>query len=321
MLMNNPDSGKNCIQLSELEDRKQGKSPLDPNYYPVLPLIFFLVYKQSNGEYKIDLKKLLENYPDLPSDAMEYLEGLQRRQAATVHIEGDAEEEIIRLPQSSPPPPPPTSNLPQFAASGRPKSNNDGEYKNSRGKMHRTGNALKLAELTYEAEGKSDTFEHLLGGGMLDPLREQYHAWKNIFHSSPTQSGGSEESTNLRFSPKTVGPILEEQESWEKMNTAYNNLSEEHKAMFEPPEPSPVHSVVEIFHTYIDENADPEALEEARNTVGLLTPEEANEAMEKDTPWFDQIVSAYSSVFSGLNPEWVPMMARADMIRVLTGAT
>ena len=127
------------------------------------------------------------------------------------------------------------------------------------------------------------------------------------------QRGGS----NNRFSPNSIVPVLEEQEAWEEVNDAYNSLEDEHKDLFEVPGEPPVHSVVTVFQEYVDENADPEILEEARNTVGLLSPQDADEAMEKHTDWFEDIVSLYGNAMKSLDPAWVPVMARADMLRVL----
>jgi hypothetical protein len=143
----------------------------------------------------------------------------------------------------------------------------------------------------------------------------------NNIKKEPQRGGSSLVHVNANFSPKTIVPLLEEQEGWEEMNDAYNNLNEEQKLLFEEPESEPINTVVEVFNSYTDKTADQEALEEARNTVGLLTPEEADEAMETDTDSFDKVVSAYSNAFKAINPSWVPIMARADMLRVLTGST
>ena len=125
--------------------------------------------------------------------------------------------------------------------------------------------------------------------------------------------------------PEELPNILEEQDAWNKANDAYNNLEPEYKTLLPPPEPAPLSSLATPFQNYINNEADPEALEEARDALGMVPPEEIdnfinNTEYENEVQGnsvSQRVTPMYQSALPRVKPEWVTIMIRADILQQL----
>jgi hypothetical protein len=136
--------------------------------------------------------------------------------------------------------------------------------------------------------------------------------------------GGAYTPTPLR-GPEELPDILEEQDAWNKANDAYNNLEPEYKTLLPPPEPAPISSLATPFQNYINNEADPEALEEARDALGMVPPEDIedyinNAEYENETNGnsvSERVAPMYQTALPRVKPEWVSIMIRADILQQL----
>jgi hypothetical protein len=101
------------------------------------------------------------------------------------------------------------------------------------------------------------------------------------------------------------------------MNKNYNSLEPMYQQMLPEPEPAPIHSLTEPIHRFIDDFAEEDPLEEARETVGLLAPHEVDDLMANDNGVMDRIKPLYQKALPSAKDEWVPILVRADSLRTL----
>jgi len=87
--------------------------------------------------------------------------------------------------------------------------------------------------------------------------------------------------------------------------------------MLPKPEPAPVTRLTEPIHRYIDDFAEEDPLEEARDAVGLLSPKDVDDVYQNDKGTMDRIAPLYSKALPGTKDEWIPIMVRADMLRTI----
>ena len=138
------------------------------------------------------------------------------------------------------------------------------------------------------------------------------------------QEGGAYTPTPIR-GPEELPDILEEQEAWSKANDAYNNLDPTYKTLLPPPEPAPISSLATPFQNYINNEADPEALEEARDSLGMVSPEEIEDYINNDeyenemngNAVSQRVAPMYQTALPRVKPEWVSIMIRADILQQL----
>ena len=145
--------------------------------------------------------------------------------------------------------------------------------------------------------------------------------------SRSTRRGGA--YTDSVRGPDELPDILEEQEAWNKANDAYNSLEPEYKTLLPPPSeslgPAPLSSLATPFQNYINNEADPEALEEARDALGMIPPEEVEDYINNDESENEaqgnavsqRVTPMYQSALPGVKPEWVTIMIRADILQQL----
>jgi len=129
-----------------------------------------------------------------------------------------------------------------------------------------------------------------------------------------SQSGGR---LNTTVGPDDIPHVLAQQVAWETMNKEYNSLEPEYQQMLPEPEPAPVHSLTEPIHRFIDEFADEDPLEEARQTLGLLAPHEVDDLFTNDKGTMDRIKPLYAKAIPSAKDEWIPILVRADSLRTL----
>jgi hypothetical protein len=101
------------------------------------------------------------------------------------------------------------------------------------------------------------------------------------------------------------------------MNKQYNSLEPEYQQMLPEPEPAPIHSLTEPIHRFIDDFAEEDPLEEARETIGLLAPHEIDDLMANDKGTMDRIKPLYKKAIPAAKEEWIPILVRADSLRTL----
>jgi hypothetical protein len=123
--------------------------------------------------------------------------------------------------------------------------------------------------------------------------------------------------TDLSFGPDDIPQVLAQQVAWEEMNKQYNSLESEYQQMLPEPEPAPIHSLTEPIHRFIDDFADEDPLEEARESVGLLAPHEVDDLMANDNGIMDRIKPLYKNALPSAKDEWIPILVRADTLRTL----
>jgi archaellum component FlaC len=131
----------------------------------------------------------------------------------------------------------------------------------------------------------------------------------------PPKAGGAR--TDLSFGPDDIPKVLAQQVAWEEMNKQYNSLEPEYQQMLPEPEPAPIHSLTEPIHRFIDDFADEDPLEEARESVGLLAPHEVDDLMANDNGIMDRIKPLYKNALPSAKDEWIPILVRADTLRTL----
>jgi hypothetical protein len=127
--------------------------------------------------------------------------------------------------------------------------------------------------------------------------------------------GGSLKDVSI--APGDIGPLITKQIAWEKVNSAYNDLEPKYQQLLPKPDPAPLYDLLEPFHRYIDEFADPELLEEADQYSNLIRPEEINEMFEDNTPTINRLVPFYRKALPNVKTVWLPSMVRAHLIRTL----
>jgi hypothetical protein len=105
------------------------------------------------------------------------------------------------------------------------------------------------------------------------------------------------------------------QKLWEDKLKHYKSIEPEYQQMLPPPEPSPLEELQEPFHRYMDEFGDQDVLEEARMTIGLMSPEDAENLFHDDLP---EINSMYEKAMPEIDDRLIPIFIRADILRLLT---
>ena len=107
--------------------------------------------------------------------------------------------------------------------------------------------------------------------------------------------------------------ILEEQDAWKTVNDLYKSIDPSYYDMLPEIEEAPI----EIFSTAFEQLYSPEeeALEEATEFMGLLSPQEFEEALENDTEPFLHLKDLYREAFPEASEEFLPMFVRSYMLK------
>ena len=155
---------------------------------------------------------------------------------------------------------------------------------------------------------------------LLDTLSENA-SWQNQFEGSvettPSATLKAKRGGAIP-SPHNLSPMIAEQMAWQEMNDARNNLEPKYQSLLPEPDEAPISSLVEPFNKYIDENADPEDLQEARTAVKMMSPEDSEAALkEEDDEPIRRLTPYYAKALPRVGHAWIPIMVRADMLRTL----
>jgi hypothetical protein len=126
------------------------------------------------------------------------------------------------------------------------------------------------------------------------------------------QSGGAMQQ--IDNSLDDIPYLMALQKLWEEKQAHYKQIEPEYQQLLPEPDEAPIHKFKEPFHEYMDQFADQETLEEARDTIGLMNPQEAEDLFVNDN---SRINSLYEKALPEINRDWVPIFIRADMLRML----
>ena len=152
---------------------------------------------------------------------------------------------------------------------------------------------------------------------LLDTFSEN-PSWQNQFEGSVETTPLKPKRGGAIPSPHDLSPMIAEQMAWQEMNDARNNLEPEYQSLLPEPDEAPISSLVDPFNEYIDENADPEDLEEARTAVKMMSPEDSEAALkEEDDEPIRRLTPYYAKALPRVGHAWIPIMVRADMLRTL----
>jgi predicted nucleic acid-binding Zn-ribbon protein len=131
------------------------------------------------------------------------------------------------------------------------------------------------------------------------------------------QAGGGKKD-DVVYGPDSMKSLTEHQALWEDLKDSYDSLPAEYKKIVPKPGKSPLAHTLEPFSRYIDENEvnDPESINEAREALEMLSPEEVDEMIESDTetPAMERVKPYYGKALPKLKEEWLPVMIRADIV-------
>jgi hypothetical protein len=188
----------------------------------------------------------------------------------------------------------------------------------------------ELLEELKKENASTDDFNHNISAGVLRLLTFLQEKHPKIYNQiiskdakllQPKQRGGSRK---LNYAQNMFQPMVKQENAWRKVTHDYSQLSPKYKSILPPPPSSPIVETVEPLTQYIEENADIESLNEARNAVDLLAPHDLEELMRSDshTSPMSRITPYYEKALPGMGTPWVPIMVRADVLsRVLKNRT
>jgi hypothetical protein len=108
--------------------------------------------------------------------------------------------------------------------------------------------------------------------------------------------------------------ILQLQSLWEKSQKHYRNLEPRYQQMLPEPDGPPIQELQDPFHRYMDMYGEQDMLEEARSTIGIMRPEEAEDLFHNDRP---EINVMYQAALPDIDSEMIPLFVRADLLRML----
>jgi hypothetical protein len=168
----------------------------------------------------------------------------------------------------------------------------------------------KLADAYYNPKIKEIPWNNVIGDGNEDGII-------NLVPPPPAVAALGGSRPNISVGPDDIPKVLAQQVAWENMNKEYSELEPEYQQMIPEPEPAPIHSLTEPIHRFIDEFADEDPLEEARESVGLLAPHEIDDLMANDKGVMDRIKPLYAKAIPSAKDEWIPILVRADSLRTL----
>ena len=115
------------------------------------------------------------------------------------------------------------------------------------------------------------------------------------------------------YPPRNLDFLLEEQEAWEELAEAH---AEDTEQEFPPLPVPPIVAVIRPFKKYIDRHST-DALEEARESLGLLSPSELASLMHhEDSPIIDRVMGVYKKALPDVPEEWLPILIKCDSIHI-----
>jgi hypothetical protein len=177
-----------------------------------------------------------------------------------------------------------------------------GQYVNPRERIANNKDVRRIRDATEKRER-----EKLIRGGKLKPekIKDKRSAWR----------GGS--MNDVAIGPNDIPYLIAKQHSWEKVNSAYNNLEPTIKKHFPEPSSPPLYTIMDPFHRYINEYADPTLLEEADEHAKLMSPNEINDVFISNGNALKRLLPFYTLALPRVNSESMPNLIRAHLMRIL----
>jgi hypothetical protein len=187
----------------------------------------------------------------------------------------------------------------------------------------------ELLDQLKKDDTKSDDFDHNISAGLLRLLTFLQEKYPKIYNKIITNGQGTgsiprqglpgqamQRGGERGGHSKMFEPIVKQENAWRKLNSDYYELSPNIRSILPPPPKSPIIETAEPLAKYIEENADNEALTEARSAVDLLAPDDIEELMRSDTETspMSRIKPYYEKALPGVGTPWVPIMVRADVL-------
>jgi hypothetical protein len=113
--------------------------------------------------------------------------------------------------------------------------------------------------------------------------------------------------------------LIEEQIAWENMLSQYNSLESEYQQLLPEPDDAPLYTISDPIHKYMNDFADHERLEEAREALNLLSPDEIHEPHSIHTEVIERVKPYYRNAFPHTRDEWIPILIKADVLKKFLG--
>ena len=143
--------------------------------------------------------------------------------------------------------------------------------------------------------------------------RYEYDNTTQMFNQ--IQGGGSSSyEEDVPISPQDILSILAKHYAWQELKEQYDSLEPEYRQLLPEPEKSEIHVLTQPMNRYIDEFADEDLVEEARNAVDLLSPDDMESLFDDGEP-MSRIVPHYAMALPQTKEEWIPVMVKADILR------
>jgi hypothetical protein len=170
-------------------------------------------------------------------------------------------------------------------------------------------NTIGIEHIAKVAPTKQLVFKYLRAALLNSPLVPGAPSF------IPQTQGGGRAIIRMHNSLDDIPYIMTLQKLWEDKNKHYKALEPEYQQMLPPPDEAPVNSIKDPFHEYMDQFGDQQLLEEARDTIGMMKPEEAEDLFINDNSHVNEI---YENALPEINRDWIPIFIRADMLRLLS---
>jgi len=143
----------------------------------------------------------------------------------------------------------------------------------------------------------------------IDHWKGNIKDYKAPEQANPVKKGGAL-LTNLH-----TPDLIEEQLAWENMLTQYNSLESEYQQLLPEPDDAPLYTISDPIHKYMNDFADHERLEEAREALNLLSPDHIQEPHSIDMEVIERVKPYYRNAFPHTRDEWIPILIKADVLK------
>jgi hypothetical protein len=146
-------------------------------------------------------------------------------------------------------------------------------------------------------------------------IRRRYEYDERSGMFNPIQGGGSySHEEDIPISPNDILSILAKHHAWQELKEQYDSLDPEYRKLLPEPEEPEINVLTQPMNRYIDDFADKDLVEEARNAVDLLSPGDIESLFDDGEP-MSRIVPYYAMALPQTKEEWIPVMVKADILR------
>jgi len=128
-------------------------------------------------------------------------------------------------------------------------------------------------------------------------------------------SGVSARGGGFQMGGASYTDIIEEQDAWKKAIDLYESIDPSLQYLLPELDPPPIDILVNASTNLYTPKQ--EALEEATEFIGLLSPDDFDDALQNDTESFLHIKKLYREAFPEVSEELLPSFVRSHMIKQL----